>query len=157
MPMRNYCLKMVKQRLFRTNFSVRTRILVRVFRLKAKIKYVKFLQIIHVNNQLKNDYNLMFWDDFFSGKTWWTISILFLVHIDTLESNHSSGNNSSSCARHSRIFNSWSDRKSCFSWGTQSTMHYENFLPFFLTVSSDSRHNEKCSWSNEFCSESVYI
>jgi hypothetical protein len=70
--------------------------------------------------------------EIFSGATWEIISILFVVHIDTLESNHSPGNSSSSCARHSRIFNSWSDRKSCSSWGTPSTMHDENKSRFFL-------------------------
>jgi hypothetical protein len=35
------------------------------------------------------------------------------------------------------------------------TKHF--FLSFFVTVSSDSKYNEKYSWSNEFCSESVYI
>jgi hypothetical protein len=36
-----------------------------------------------------------------------TVSILFVVHIDTLESNHSSGNNPSSCACHSAVCHSF--------------------------------------------------
>ena len=139
MPMRNYCLNKVKQRRFLDNFSVRTRTLVNVCRLKDKITYVKFLRITHVTTE--------------------TVSILFLVHINALESKHSLSNNSSSCARHSRIFNSWSNRKSCSSWGTQSTMYdgKNSDFSFFLIVSSDSSHNKKYSWSNEFCSESVSI
>jgi hypothetical protein len=45
MPMQNYCLKQIKQHRFLSNFSVRTRILVPAFRLKDKIKYVKFNQL----------------------------------------------------------------------------------------------------------------
>jgi hypothetical protein len=108
MPMRNYCLKKVKQSRFRANFSVHTRILVHVFRLKDKITYVKFLHITQI------------------------VSLLFVVHSDILESDDSSSNNLSPCARHSRIFNTWSNRKSCSSRGTRSMMHDENKSQFFF-------------------------
>jgi lysosomal alpha-mannosidase len=39
----------------------------------------------------------------------------------------------------------------------QQCMTKKKSLLFFLTVSSDSKYNAKCSWSNEFRSESVYI
>ncbi len=108
LPMRNYCLKKVKQSRFRANFSVHTRILVHVFRLKDKITYVKFLHITQI------------------------VSLLFVVHSDILESDDSSSNNLSPCARHSRIFNTWSNRKSCSSRGTRLVMHDENESQFFF-------------------------
>ena len=38
-----------------------------------------------------------------------------------------------------------------------TTKNKGDFSFFYFTVSSNSRHNEKCSRSNEFCSKSVYF